>query len=515
VTLGFSLAILPATIVLGQECSCGFPCDVVLEYSNIFGIEDHRACLSIVAGPNLRIESSADVTLIAGDIVVLESGFSVLQGGLLTLGIDPLLFCDVTVDGDGDLSNACLDCDDGEPTVYPDASELCDGLDNDCDDVTDEDNPEGGGSCDTGLPGVCAAGTENCVAGSLQCEQNQPPSAEVCDGLDNDCDGTADDGNPGGGGACDTGLLGVCAPGTEMCIAGSLQCEQNQLPTAEVCDGLDNDCDGVVDDGNPGGGGACDTGLPGVCAAGTMMCVEGALQCQQDELPTAEVCDGLDNDCDGTADDGNPGGGGACDTGLLGVCAPGTEMCIAGSLQCQQDQSASPEVCDDLDNDCDGVTDDGVDGDSSNGDIDFPDSWPGALLFEPGYPTYTGGAVQGKILPEGDEDWFAIYAVENLSDFCLTDDQDEPIKAEVNVTPPDSSFWYEVCACWSDAVTLCAKSSQNCATGFGATSTNIYLEMDMQCGATDTGYLDIRVSPDTPALDHSCLEYTVNWNIWE
>jgi hypothetical protein len=190
-------------------------------------------------------------------------------------------------------------------------------------------------------------------------------------------------------------------------------------------------------------------------------------------------------------------------------------MCIAGSLQCQQDQSASPEVCDDLDNDCDGVTDDGVDGDSSNGDIDFPDSWPGALLFEPGYPTYTGGAVQGKILPEGDEDWFAIYAVENLSDFCLTDDQDEPIKAEVNVTPPDSSFWYEVCACWSDAVTLCAKSSQNCATGFGATSTNIYLEMDMQCGATDTGYLDIRVSPDTPALDHSCLEYTVNWNIWE
>jgi hypothetical protein len=274
-----------------------------------------------------------------------------------------------------------------------------------------------------------------------------------------------------------------------MCIAGSLQCEQNQLPTAEVCDGLDNDCDGVVDDGNPGGGGACDTGLPGVCAAGTMMCVEGALQCQQDELPTAEVCDGLDNDCDGTADDGNPGGGGACDT--------------------------SPEVCDDLDNDCDGVTDDGVDGDSSNGDIDFPDSWPGALLFEPGYPTYTGGAVQGKILPEGDEDWFAIYAVENLSDFCLTDDQDEPIKAEVNVTPPDSSFWYEVCACWSDAVTLCAKSSQNCATGFGATSTNIYLEMDMQCGATDTGYLDIRVSPDTPALDHSCLEYTVNWNIWE
>jgi hypothetical protein len=49
---------------------------------------------------------------------------------------------------------------------------------------------------------------------------------------------------------------------------------------AEVCNGLDDDCDGVVDDGNPGGGGYCHTGLPGLCDAGTETCMNGALSCQ-------------------------------------------------------------------------------------------------------------------------------------------------------------------------------------------------------------------------------------------
>jgi len=288
----------------GQDCSCGHPCDVTLEYQNIFGVETHQACLSIVAGPGLRIEPYADVSLVAGDFIVLENGFSVDAEAALTLAIDTLLFCDVTVDGDGDFSDACLDCDDGEPAAYPGGTEVCDGLDNDCDGSTDEGNPGGGAGCDTGLPGVCAPGTETCLSGSLQCQQNQQAAAEVCDGLDNDCDGSTDEGNPGGGAGCDTGLPGVCAPGTETCLSGSLQCQQNQQATAEVCDGLDNDCDGSTDEGNPGGGAVCDTGLPGVCAPGTETCLSGSLQCEQDKPPTAEICDGLDNDCDGVVDEG-------------------------------------------------------------------------------------------------------------------------------------------------------------------------------------------------------------------
>jgi len=99
-------------------------------------------------------------------------------------------------DGDGVSPPICggTDCDDSNASVYPGAPELCDGLDNDCDTVVDEGNPQGGGSCNTGLPGVCSAGTFTCTSGSVVCEQNVLPSAETCNGLDDDCDGVVDEG---------------------------------------------------------------------------------------------------------------------------------------------------------------------------------------------------------------------------------------------------------------------------------------------------------------------------------
>src|SRR5262249_5437694 len=132
------------------------------------------------------------------------------------------------------------------------------------------------------------------------------PTTEVCDGRDNDCDGQTDEGNPGGGVPCDTGQLGVCAAGTRQCQSGALVCVRNVPPAAETCNGLDDDCDGSTDEGP--GGGSCTTGLPAACAAGTRQCTDGAIQCLANAA-VPEVCDNQDNDCDGQIDDGDPGGG--------------------------------------------------------------------------------------------------------------------------------------------------------------------------------------------------------------
>src|SRR6185295_15019999 len=95
-------------------------------------------------------------------------------------------------------------------------------------------------------------------------------------------------------------------------------------------------CNGAVDEGNPGGGVACTTPNPGVCAAGITACQNGSNVCVQQTQPSVEICDNKDNDCDGTVDDGNPGGGIACSTGQSGVCGPGLTACSNGAITCNQ-----------------------------------------------------------------------------------------------------------------------------------------------------------------------------------
>jgi len=102
-------------------------------------------------------------------------------------------------DGDGDGYSAqnagCgpQDCDDANAAVNPEAVDVCNGLDDDCDGSVDEGDPGGGIACSTGLSGVCAAGTTSCSNGAIVCNQNQQPSLEVCNGLDDDCDSQADE----------------------------------------------------------------------------------------------------------------------------------------------------------------------------------------------------------------------------------------------------------------------------------------------------------------------------------
>lgn len=156
------------------------------------------------------------------------------------------------------------------------------------------------------------------------CDESNPHvytgATELCNGFDDNCDGTADDGNPGGGNLCATSSPGVCSQGMTMCTAGSITCEPNIAPDAmaESCDGMDNDCDGPIDEGFAFMGdpmfptvgfplhNACSVGLGACRRAGAVVCSadHASAVCNAvSATPGTETCNYADDDCNGTVDD--------------------------------------------------------------------------------------------------------------------------------------------------------------------------------------------------------------------
>ncbi|MBI5537093.1 MAG: putative metal-binding motif-containing protein [Deltaproteobacteria bacterium] len=272
---------------------------------------------------------------------------------------------DVTPDQDGGAggSDAGKDASDAEAGPCSSNPEVCDGLDNNCNNQVDEGNPGGGQTCQTGKPGVCSAGTTQCINGQIKCVQNELPGVEVCDGTDNNCDGNVDEGDPGGGTQCDTGLLGLCKAGITHCTNGSVQCVGLNAPKGEVCNGLDDDCNGSIDNGSlPGVGVACS--VPGQnpntpCGKSVSVCTAGQIQCPQTYQAQSETCNGIDDDCNGTIDDPGSVNGQPCSTGLLGICDVGSSYCQAGSPKCNPtvNPGDKPEICNNKDDNCNGSVD--------------------------------------------------------------------------------------------------------------------------------------------------------------
>ncbi|MBN1771175.1 MAG: hypothetical protein JXB32_07950, partial [Deltaproteobacteria bacterium] len=283
--------------------------------------------------------------------------------------------------------------------AYSGGTEVCNLLDDDCDGATDEGDPGGGGECG-GSVGECLPGIRHCVGGTLVCVGGTEPVPEVCDLRDNDCDGSTDEGNPGGGAGCYSGPagtegVGVCEGGVVRCLLGALVCDGEVLPTAEDCNNLDDDCDTETDEGLTSGA-TCGSDV-GECSTGTNRCVAGAWVCEGEVGPETEICDLLDNDCDTATDEGNPGGGLPCgwdptDPSVwdLGICEPGISNCVEGAIVCEGMIGPVPEECNALDDDCNGLTDDLEDTGTPCGS-DVGECLPGTLQCLDGRMQCVGG----------------------------------------------------------------------------------------------------------------------------
>ncbi|HVV81496.1 MAG TPA: MopE-related protein [Kofleriaceae bacterium] len=185
-----------------------------------------------------------------------------------------------------------------------------------------------------------------------------PTGVEVCNNLDDDCNGMIDDNIPGVGDPCGTDV-GECTTGVRECANGVMRCT-GVAPTAELCNDKDDNCNGMTDEGDPGGGTPCGSDV-GECVAGLNHCIAGQITCVGSiGTPGAnpEICDGKDNDCDNQFDEDIPAMG-SCGTTDVGECSFGQLMCVGGVPTCLGEVGPSLELCDNLDQDCDGNNTDG------------------------------------------------------------------------------------------------------------------------------------------------------------
>ena len=292
--------------------------------------------------------------------------------------------CDGHTDEDFELGSDCqalgrcgqgfVECDDEgstrcstEPGASVDQSipERCNGNDDDCDGLTDE-NPDSfdvacyDGPAGTVDVGLCESGLRRCVAGALSaCAGAVRPREDVCNGDDDDCDGATDE-------AYVATLVcgaGVCRnnPTPSRCENGAVVACQPGAPTGDDldCNGIDEDCDGTADEGFAPDG-ACGVGecrtnaTPSHCNAGNFVpCNPGMPQ------PTDLLCDGLDSDCDGRTDEGyvpnlRCGTGACANAATASRCEAGQEVvCVPGP------PTGDDTDCDNIDDDCDGAIDEG------------------------------------------------------------------------------------------------------------------------------------------------------------
>ncbi|HEY5924465.1 MAG TPA: putative metal-binding motif-containing protein [Kofleriaceae bacterium] len=331
--------------------------------------------------------------------------------GIAALGGETLTGCDITA------PPACggawitampiagaADCNDTRKDVYPDAPEICDSVDNDCDGSADEDglttfyqDSDGDGHGNSSSSMTTCNAPAGYVTSSDDCNDARadvyPGHAELCDGADNNCNQTVDEGatttyyrdldSDGHGSA--SSPMQACAPPTGY-VTSSDDCNDLRADVypghAELCDGADNNCNQTIDEGvkttyyrdSDGDGYGAAAVTTQACSSPTGY-VTNNTDCNDaraDVRPGGtEVCDGADNNCSGVIDEGvKTTFYRDADGDSYGAAAVTTQACssptgyVTNNTDCN-DSSAlmypgRAEVCDGLDNDCDTTVDDGV-----------------------------------------------------------------------------------------------------------------------------------------------------------
>ena len=332
-------------------------------------------------------------------------------------GVQTTFYRDADGDGYGDSSDsqdACsapsgyvadsTDCDDSDNAINPGAAEACDGIDNDCDSSVDEGvqttfyrDADGDGYGDSSDSQDACSAPSGYVADSTDCDDSDnainPGAAEACDGIDNDCDSSVDEGvqttfyrDADGDGYGDSSDSQDACSAPSGYVADSTDCDDSDNAinpgAAEACDGIDNDCDSSVDEGvqttfyrDADGDGYGDSSDSQDACSAPSGYVADSTDCDDSDNAinpgAAEACDGIDNDCDSSVDEGvqttfyrDADGDGYGDSSDSQDACSAPSGYVADSTDCDDSDNAinpgAAEACDGIDNDCDSSVDEGV-----------------------------------------------------------------------------------------------------------------------------------------------------------